>query len=237
MRGNSATELAEQAEAEAAAAEALAAAARARTQELRRSREAGDTFGSTEAESEGDLAVFDPVVAVESRAARSRRRWRRPRPVTVLSVTAVAVTCALVAAGGYLVWHHQQFDREQQRRVEFSAAAGQAVIALMSIDSGRAAEDAQRILDHSTGQFRDDFQYTADEFVEVAKESQAVTSATVQATAVESMTDDSAVVLVSAATTITNAAGANQQPRTWRLRVDVVRDGEQIKMSKADFVP
>ena len=51
------------------------------------------------------------------------------------------------------------------------------------------------------------------------------------------MTKDSAVVLVTAATTISNSAGANQQPRTWRLSVDVVDDGGQIKMSKVDFVP
>lgn len=107
----------------------------------------------------------------------------------------------------------------------------------MSIDGSRAQDDVQRIIDNSTGQFRDDFKNSADEFVGVGKESKAVTEASVQATAVESMTKDSAVVLVTAATTIRNAAGANQQPRTWRLSVDVVRDGGRIKMSKVDFVP
>jgi Mce-associated membrane protein len=35
---------------------------------------------------------------------------------------------------------------------------------------------------------------------------------------VESMADNSAVVLVTATTTVTNTAGADQEPRSWRLR-------------------
>jgi Mce-associated membrane protein len=136
-----------------------------------------------------------------------------------------------------LFWHHQQAEREQHRRAEFAAAAGQAVVTLMSINSSTAQDDVQRIIDNSTGQFRDDFEGSAKEFVEVAKESQAITKATVKATAVESMSDNSAVVLVTAATTITNTAGANEQPRTWRLSVDVTQEAGQIKMSKVDFVP
>jgi Mce-associated membrane protein len=51
------------------------------------------------------------------------------------------------------------------------------------------------------------------------------------------MTDDSAVVLVSATSRVTNAAGAKQEPRAWRLSVDLQRDGGQIKMAKVEFVP
>ena len=58
-----------------------------------------------------------------------------------------------------------------------------------------------------------------------------------QAAAVESMTDDSAVVLVSATSTVTNAAGAKQDPRPWRLSVNVARDGDRVKISKVEFVP
>jgi Mce-associated membrane protein len=60
---------------------------------------------------------------------------------------------------------------------------------------------------------------------------------TVNSVAVESMSDDSAVVLVAASSRVTNSAGANQEPRSWRLSVDLQRDGGQIKMSKVEFVP
>ena len=51
------------------------------------------------------------------------------------------------------------------------------------------------------------------------------------------MTDDTAIVLVAASSRVTNSAGAKQEPRSWRLRVDLQRDGDQIKMSKVEFVP
>ncbi|MGK2853327.1 MAG: hypothetical protein ACSLE3_04350 [Microbacteriaceae bacterium] len=51
------------------------------------------------------------------------------------------------------------------------------------------------------------------------------------------MTEDTADVLVAAASTITNAQGAKEDPRNWRLIVSVARDGDQIKMAKVEFAP
>jgi Mce-associated membrane protein len=59
----------------------------------------------------------------------------------------------------------------------------------------------------------------------------------VTATAVESMTADTATVLVAATSRVTNAAGAKQEPRAWRLAVNLARDGGQIKLAKVEFVP
>jgi Mce-associated membrane protein len=63
-----------------------------------------------------------------------------------------------------------------------------------------------------------------------------VTEGSVAATAVESMGKDSAVVLVLANERVTNLAGAKDQPRTFRFRVSVVRDGDDLKVSKVEFV-
>ena len=48
-----------------------------------------------------------------------------------------------------------------------------------------------------------------------------ITDVTVTATAVESMTTDQAVVLVAATSRVTNSAGAKQEPRAWRLSVNL----------------
>lgn len=165
-----------------------------------------------------------------------KRRWR-PKLATVLAGVAILVSGALLAASGYVVWFHQQADREQQRRAEFAAAASQAAVTLMSIDSAKAEDNVKQIVDNSTGQFKEDIESSAEDLVRAAQDSKATTKATAKATAVQSMDADSAVVLVSTATTVSNSAGANQQPRNWRLSVTMVRDGEQIKMSKVEFVP
>ena len=56
--------------------------------------------------------------------------------------------------------------------------------------------------------------------------------------AVESVTGDSAVVLVSA-TSRREGKGApedQQQPRLWRVVLNLVREGGQIKMTGVEFV-
>jgi Mce-associated membrane protein len=193
-----------------------------------------DEDTSEDEEDEEDVAVE----ATTQEPPRARRRWL-PRLKWKYIAAGVALLCtgALLAASGYMVWQHREAVALQQRSAEFAAAGRQSVVTLMSLDFNNAQADVQRIIDNSTGQFKDDFQNTAEDFVKVAQESKVVTEVTVNSVAVESMTDDSAVVLVAAASRVTNSAGANQEPRTWRLSVNLQREGDQIKMSKVEFVP
>jgi Mce-associated membrane protein len=193
-----------------------------------------DSTDTADPEDGGDVAVEAP----EETPAR-KRRLRLPRPgwKPVAAAVAILCTCALLAASGYMIWRHSQVVQEQQMSAEYAAAGRQSVVTLMSLDHNRAQEDVQRIIDNSVGQFKEDFQNQAEDFVKVAQESKVTTEVTVNATAVESMNPDSAVVLVAASSKVTNSAGAKQEPRTWRLSVSLQRDGEQIKMSKVEFVP
>jgi Mce-associated membrane protein len=247
--------LAEEADAEAAEADAVAAAARARARAIRLRRQAlaAAPIEATEAEAteaeatEADEPSSDTKDTKDSEEAaeestkkpvRERRRWRTGLILKVLAASvAFACTCALITLSVLMVVSHRHQAAEQQRRAEYAAAARQSVVTLMSLDFTKAKEDVQRIIDNSTGQFRDDFKNQADDFIKVAQDSKVITEVTVNAAGVESMTNDSAVVLLSATSRVTNAAGAKQEPRTWRLAVNLQRDGGQIKMSKVEFVP
>ncbi|WP_328392632.1 hypothetical protein [Nocardia sp. NBC_00416] len=162
---------------------------------------------------------------------------RRPRGRTLGRVLAALVVVAALVVGGFSMWNHHEVGVQQAREDEYLNAAREGVIALTSMDSSRAADDVQRVLDHSTGAFRTDFQTRAEDFAKVVEQSKVATQGEITASAVESMTDESAVVLVSAASRITNSAGAQQEPRAWRLSVTVTRDGSELKMSKVEFVP
>ncbi|MBB2769634.1 MULTISPECIES: hypothetical protein [Mycolicibacterium] len=197
-------------EAEAEAAEALAEAARARAERLR---------------------------AEAAEPQDKRRRLRRPGWSTVVAVLAVFVTAASLAASGYVTWHHREAMHRQQQSAEFEAAARQIAITLMSIDAAKAEESVKQILDSSTGQFHEEFKSASEDFVKLTQDGKVVTDVKVKAAAVESMTEDSATVLVTTTSTVTNAAGADKQPRAWRLSVDIVRDAGRLKMSKMEFVP
>jgi Mce-associated membrane protein len=190
------------------------------------------------AEAEDADAAEDIDEAIEAKAKR-RRRLKMPRigVMAVAGTLAVVLSLGLLGLGGWMVWHHQQVAAEQQRSAEFAAAARQGVVTLMSLDFNHADENVKRILDNTTGDFKKDFEGQADEFIGVARQSKVTTQATVNSTAVQTMTKDTATVLVAVTTNVSNAASKEQEPRSWRLRVDLARDGGQLKLSKVEFVP
>ncbi len=158
-----------------------------------------------------------------------------------LSVTwkaaVILLICAFVAASGYMMWQRHETVERNQRAANFIAGARQGVVNLTSMDFNKAKEDVQRVIDSSTGQFRDDFEARAKDFTTVVEQSKVVTQGTVNAAAVQSINGDFALVLVAATSHITNAAGAKDEPRNWRLKVTVKNDGGQYKMSAVEFIP
>jgi Mce-associated membrane protein len=172
----------------------------------------------------------------ESKSARSRR-LRLPSLSVTWKAVVIVLICAFVGASGYMVWQRHEIDEHNQRVANFLAGARQGVVNMTSLDFNRAKEDVQRVIDSSTGQFRDDFQQRAKDFTTVVEQSKVVTQGTVNAAAVQSVDGNSALVLVAATSRITNAAGAKDEPRNWRLKVTVTEDGGQYKMSKMEFVP
>ncbi len=213
--------MAELAEAEAAEAEALAEAARAKA-EAARLRDAPEDSGSDEDDAPAEPAGPGP---------KRRWLWRIAAAVAVLAI------CALATVSGVMISKHRQVAAKQAHSAEFVAAARNGVVALLSIDYNHAKADVQRVIDSSTGSFRDDFTKNADDFVKTAEQSKAVTQGSITASALDSENGDTGVVLLAAKSQVTNAAGARQDPRAWRMSVTVTRDGGQLKMSNVEFVP
>jgi Mce-associated membrane protein len=187
----------------------------------------------------GDADTTEDAAATGPATGTGRRRLRLPRvPLAVVGAALVVLlTLGFLGVGGYMMWQHRQNLAEQQRSAEFAAGARQGVVTLMSLDFNRAADDVKRILENTTGEFRKDFESQAEDFTQVAQESKVVTEATVNAVAVQSMTQDTATVLLSVTTRVSNVQSQQQEPRSWRLAVDVARDGGQIKLAKVEFVP
>ncbi|MFC3962275.1 hypothetical protein [Nocardia jiangsuensis] len=189
-----------------------------------------------------DAAAKGPAeepVAVEryGRLRRLRTTLAAHPRRTALQAAAVLTIAAALATSAFLGYQHREAAAQERRAGEFAAAAKQGVVALTTLDFTHAAADVQRVLDNSTGTFRDDFQGRSADFTSVIEQSQVATEGTVNAVAVESMTDDSAVVLVAATSKVTNSGGAQQEPRAWRLSVTVQREGDTMRMSKVEFVP
>ncbi|CRZ13352.1 tetratricopeptide repeat protein [Mycolicibacterium neworleansense] len=253
-----ALELAEQAEAEAAEAEAVAAAARARARAIRlRNQVAADNDAEAAAPDEAADAGEDveteaveaepldeaaPEAEAEAVEGKSTRRLPRVRVSRLFwkvlaSCLTLIVIAGLLGFSGWMIWQHRQAEHRQQLAAEYTAAARQTVVTLMSLDFNHAQDAVKNILDNSTGEFREDFEAQSKDFVKLAQDAKVVTEASVTGAAVDTMSDTDAVVLVSVNTKVTNTTGANKQPRPWRVAVDMVREGDQIKLSKVEFVP
>jgi Mce-associated membrane protein len=206
--------LVELAEAEAAEADARAEAALAKAEAVRLR----------------DLSA--PASAGEIRPPRRLPRWR----AAALAAAALLIGALLALTGLMLVKHNEAAAARAQDR-KLIEAASEGIVALLSIDHDRAEADVQRILDLSIGAFRDDFASRAGDFIATAQKGKSVTKGAVTAAALESTGDDNAVVLVAATSQVTNASGARDDPRPWRMSVTVSRDEDQWKMSNVEFVP
>ena len=207
-RGDDVSEvIAELAEAEAAEAEALADAARARAMAIR--------------------------IGADGPGKPARRRWSR----RLAFVAGVLLVCGMLTVTGLMIWQHRQMAAHRAHDAQFVEAARTGVVALLSIDYNHAKADVQRVIDASTETFKEDFARDADNFVKTAQDSKAVTVGSVSAAALESVNGDTGVVLLATSSKVTNANGAEKDPRSWRMSVTVARDGDQLKMSNVEFVP
>lgn len=216
----------ELAEAEAAEADARAEAAVAKARAVRLRGRSGEAAGDSGAGEDAGESTG------EIRPPRGLSRWR----AAALAAAAVVIGALLALTGLMLVKHNEAAANRAQDR-EFLEAASEGIVALLSIDHGRAEADVQRILDLSIGAFRDDFASRAGDFITTAQKGKAVTKGAVTAAALESAGDDNAVVLVAATSQVTNVSGARDDPRPWRMSVTVSRDEDQWKMSNVEFVP
>lgn len=209
--------------------------------------ENGDDAAGARAEILAELAEAEAAQAraladVQRATARAEelRAGNRTRPALASRIAVAAaglVVGACLVLTGLVLWQHRTATARQARDTQIVEAARASVTALMSIDHAHARADVQRVLELSTGTFRDDFAKTADDFVTTAESQQVVTVAKIKAAALESADADGGVVLVAVDNEVSNSAGAKQDPRPFRMSVTVASDNGQYKMSSLEFVP
>jgi Mce-associated membrane protein len=204
------------AEAQAAVAEERARQARAHAADLRR-----------------QAAGTAPTAPLLAAVAASRRsvRWQ---PIAA-GLAALAV-CASLGTGSALTWslHVAQTHRHQQERA--AAVARQGVIDIMSLNFVNAEEDMQRIMDNTTGNFKQQFQGQQYMLVKELIESKVVTHIDVTGVAVQSASDDSAVVLVATTSQAANVKDPHPAPKRFRVVVTLAKDQDRLKISQLAYV-
>jgi len=169
----------------------------------------------------------------QSDAANRKRHSSARRMALAGTLAALLMITGLGAWFGCRI--HQDQMAEQQRNL-FLQAGCQGALNLTTIDYTRVDADIRRVLDSSTGAFYDDFQKRSPALAEFVKKSKSKTEGTVTESGIESISGESARVLVEVSVKISNVVAAEQEPRNWRMRIDVQRDGDTVKVSNMGFV-
>jgi Mce-associated membrane protein len=188
---------------------------------------------TTKPDQDTDDAAADqpPTADGEAVARQASPALRRP----LILVAVVLVT--LGGLFGWLGYRAYQTRQDQHQRDLFLQVGRQAALNLTTISAAEADADVARVLDSSTGTFHDDWAQRAPAFVKVVKEAQSKSEGAVTAAGLESEASDRARVLVAVSVKTTTAGAPEQQPRAWRMRIDVQKVGDDAKVANVEFVP
>jgi Mce-associated membrane protein len=161
----------------------------------------------------------------------------RMSPHALALIAGVVMAVILGAFAGWLGYRFHQSQRAADQRAEFVQVARQGAINLTTIDWEHADAEVQRILDSATGTFHDDFAKRSGPFIDVVKQAQSKSQGTVSVAGLESVNGGQAKVLVGVSVETTTADAPQATPRSWRMRIDLQKVGNDVKVSNVEFVP
>jgi len=148
-----------------------------------------------------------------------------------------AALFAVTALCGWLGYGSVAAERTQHQRDMFLEAGRRAALNLTTISADQADAQVARILDSATGTFHDDWAQRAPAFVDVVKKAGSKTEGSVTAAGLESVESDRARVLVAVSVKTTTGSAPEENPRAWRMRIDVQKVNGEAKVANVEFVP
>ncbi len=183
-----------------------------------------------------DIEEYDDAVDAESPedVATERTSWSPIRLGAAFGLVSV------VAMGAVAGWTGFQDHRAHEARHDgelLIQIARQGALNLTTVDWKHADADVQRILDSATGTFYDDFSSRSKPFIEVVKKAQSTSVGTITEAGMESHSGDEAEVLVALSVKSSINGADEQEPRNWRMRISVRKQGNEAKVFNVAFVP
>lgn len=148
------------------------------------------------------------------------------------------VLVALLAAAGLLVTSRASVDdglTTAQRDV--AEAARTEALAFLTVDHDDMDPLIDAVLAGATGDFKEQYESQRAMLTSEAERTEATSTGEVVSLGVGSVDDTSADVVVAANSTVTNTStGSEPQVRYYRLRLDLVREGDRWLTSNLEFV-
>lgn len=172
---------------------------------------------------------------------RSEERSEAPSGGRSRLTALVVVLAVLALVGGFLAFREWQrvadAEADAERYAEVQRAANATALALLNVDYRKPEETIAAVEATSTADFAKEFASASDGLVELTTEARSVMTADVIWTGVVEMDGGAATVIVATGGQVSNAqTGDEPAARNFRLKLDLVRDGDAWKTSALDFV-
>ncbi|MEW2396042.1 hypothetical protein [Streptomyces sp. NPDC046862] len=158
---------------------------------------------------------------------------RMSRARTVGLVVATVLTTVLA------IWLSLQLHEQrgaEQRRQDILAAARQSALNFTSLDYRHYDRDSGNVLEGATGDFKKQFAAQTRQLTELVARNKSVSEGQVLDAGIVRSDGRSARVLVVADSEVTNTAVPKGEARTYRLQLDLVRQGGRWLTSDVEFV-
>jgi Mce-associated membrane protein len=182
------------------------------------------------ADSQPDDVEAETQLKPAATAVQPTRRWR-----LAAWTLAVALVGVLAAAGMFARQSYDQGQLESARQRAL-AAARQATVDFVSISAATIDRDLQRISDHATGEFKDEFTQDMPQVRAAVVDNKVDSHGTVLRAAVVSASRTTAVVLVAVDATVKNTKAPDGRLSHYRIRVTLAVQSGHWLVSKLDFV-
>lgn len=181
---------------------------------------------------EGDTLSVDTGQHTEGETtAQDGDRPTGKRPWIVLAVLALLLATTI---GSGVLWLSGR-SAEAERAAALQAARS-AAVALSSINFDTADRDVQRVIDAGTGEFGELFRNNLKSYVKMVRDSHVTSTGEVTAAALSEADADTARALVAVRSDVKNASSPKGQQRQYRMKLDMVKEGDRWLVSKLEFV-
>ena len=183
-----------------------------------------------------DVPAADPPATGRQDAPDTtpRRALRiTPTVVWVLVALLMAATLALGATRGRDWYAARQTAQANAAAV---AAARQLAVNFVTVDHTKVDADIARVKDGATGDFLKSYSTSVEELKKVLVANKTVSTVQRTEAALVSGDRDSAVALVGVVAPTTNTAVPKGETKTYRMRLQLQKVGEEWKVANLEFV-
>ncbi|WP_374999445.1 hypothetical protein [Aeromicrobium sp. CTD01-1L150] len=128
-------------------------------------------------------------------------------------------------------------ERTAQEHTEITRAARAGTLAFLTTDHTRMDELTDEVLDHATGEFKEQYEASVDSLKEAATSEESYSKGSVEEVGLGEVTDDSASAFVAAGSEVRNKGTKGEtENRSWRMKLTMTKEDGRWLISQLEFV-